>query len=256
MEGKYKIVRFHASIYFNTAYICANYSCPTGWNPLPAPGVQPIPPPDRRINGTWLFDVFADPLEKHDLSEELPEVVTRMTDALTKLSARPGCSWDEQIDCPADPLANPAKYNNGTVFPWRGAREPSCNAAPAYIPHCLPPPAPPAPPGPPQPGPGEGHVDVSAVATSLPPTRPLPARARFFSFVSLITFGNCCALRLIALIVGYPKRRAWPLRNQRLVLWAQFQRAAARSARTARRPSGSRECDSANSSTTGRQSRL
>ena len=40
MEGKYKIVRFHASIYFNTAYICANYSCPTGWNPLPAPGAQ------------------------------------------------------------------------------------------------------------------------------------------------------------------------------------------------------------------------
>ena len=172
MEGKYKIVRFHASIYFNTNYICANYSCPTGWNPLPAPGVQPIPPPDRRINGTWLFDVFEDPLEKHDLSEALPEVVTRMTNALSKLSARPGCSWDEQIDCPADPLANPAKYNNGTVFPWRGAREPSCNAAPAYIPHCLPPPAPPAPPGPPKPGPGEGHVDVSTVALAQPRLSP------------------------------------------------------------------------------------
>ena len=105
MEGKYKLVRFHASIYFNTKYTCVNYSCPTGWNPLPAPGVKPIPPPDRRINGTWLFDVFDDPLEEHDLSETLPDVVTRMVEALSRLSARPGCSWSEQIDCPPDPLA-------------------------------------------------------------------------------------------------------------------------------------------------------
>lgn len=160
MEGKYKIVQFHASIYFNTEYTCVNYSCPTGWNPLPGPGVQPMPPPDQRINGTWLFDVFDDELEEHDLSGELPEVVTRMVNALAKLSARPGCSWNEQIDCPSDPLANPAKYNNGTVFPWRGAREPSCNAAPSYIPHCLPA-TPPAPPGPPLPSLGEGDVDVS-----------------------------------------------------------------------------------------------
>jgi arylsulfatase B/arylsulfatase I/J len=62
MEGKYKLVRFHASIYFNTKYICVNYSCPTGWNPLPAPSVQPTAPPDERINSTWLFDVFDDPL--------------------------------------------------------------------------------------------------------------------------------------------------------------------------------------------------
>lgn len=52
MMGHYKIVRFHASIYFNTNYVCVNYSCPTGWNPLPGPGVQPMPPPDQRINST------------------------------------------------------------------------------------------------------------------------------------------------------------------------------------------------------------
>jgi hypothetical protein len=67
--------------------------------------VQPVQPPDRRINSTWLFDVFADPLEEHDLSAQRPEVVTSMVAALAALSARPGCSWEEQWDCPTDPLA-------------------------------------------------------------------------------------------------------------------------------------------------------
>ena len=85
--------------------------------------------------------------------------------SLAALSSRPGCSWDEQIICPADPLANPAQNFNGTVTPWRGDRAPSCNAAPGYVPHCMPPPAPPAPPAPPSPpspplpGPPEGNVD-------------------------------------------------------------------------------------------------
>lgn len=46
---------------------------------------------------TGLFDVYADPLEKLDLSEQLPEVVNSMVAALAKLSDRPGCSWDEQV---------------------------------------------------------------------------------------------------------------------------------------------------------------
>ena len=41
MQGKYKLVRFHGSIYNNNAFICVNYTCPYGWNPLPGPGVQP-----------------------------------------------------------------------------------------------------------------------------------------------------------------------------------------------------------------------
>ena len=31
MEGKFKLVRFHAAIYNSNAYTCAKYSCPYGW---------------------------------------------------------------------------------------------------------------------------------------------------------------------------------------------------------------------------------
>ena len=92
--------------------------------------------------GTWLFDVFADPLERHDLSQQPAHaaVVARMVAALERLSARPGCSWSEQRLCPKDPLSNPVKYFNGTWTPWRGSRAPSCNAGGSNA-YCLPPPS-------------------------------------------------------------------------------------------------------------------
>lgn len=93
MQGRYKLIRFQASIYNSNEFVCANYTCPYGWNPLPGPGVQPVQPPDQRINSTWLFDVFADPLEEHDLSAQRPDVVTSMIAALAAISARPGRSW-------------------------------------------------------------------------------------------------------------------------------------------------------------------
>jgi hypothetical protein len=40
-------------------------------NPLPGPGVQPRQAPDQRFNSTWLFDVFDDPTEEHDLSQQV-----------------------------------------------------------------------------------------------------------------------------------------------------------------------------------------
>lgn len=46
-------------------------------------------PPDQRINSTWLFDVFADPLEEHDLSSQLPAVVDSMGEFVARFPGLP-----------------------------------------------------------------------------------------------------------------------------------------------------------------------
>ena len=182
LEGPYKLIRYFPTIYDHGRYACADNDCALGWMPLPGRGEHPEPPPaaENRTNGTaataaalvdggtWLFNVFADPLEKTDLSQREPAVVTRMVAALAALAARPGCSWAEQKICPVDPLSSPAKYFGGVWTPWRGSREPKCGAGGSNS-YCLPPPspAPPTPPPlptpPPPPGSHDGRFDGVAV---------------------------------------------------------------------------------------------
>jgi hypothetical protein len=57
-------------------------------------------------SGTWLFDVFADPLEHVDLSQTLPEVVARLEASLDTFLRRN----IEQRVCPVDPASSPNKY--------------------------------------------------------------------------------------------------------------------------------------------------
>lgn len=178
-DPPYKLIRYFPSIYnHGQGAICTPFNCPLGWNPLPGRG-DPVPPPSAENatntsapgidafldGGTWLFDVFADPLEHHDLSqtEAGKPIVARMVAELAERSAMPGLSWSDQAYCPEDPLSNPSKYFNNTVTPWRGARMPSCGAGadPYPFPICFPPPTPPPwPLGPPMPGPPEGTLDV------------------------------------------------------------------------------------------------
>ena len=140
-EDRYKLIRYYPTIYDEGEYVCVPNDCALGWNPLPGlPGNQSVPTPPNPVEndtngtnalvtgGTWLFDVVNDPLEKEDLSQVLPEVVERMVETLAKLSQRPGTSWDEQKICPGDPASNPGKYFDGVWTPWRGSREPTCNA--------------------------------------------------------------------------------------------------------------------------------
>ena len=181
-DPPYKLIRFFPTIYnHGEGAICAAFNCPLGWNPLPGRG-PPVPPPSAENatntsapgidafvdGGTWLFNVYEDPLEHHDLSqtETGRPIVARMIAALAKRAAMKGVSWLEQAICPNDPRSNSQRYFNNTVTPWRGKREPSCSsgADPYPFPVCLPPgPAPgPAPgpgPTPPQPGPPEGNLD-------------------------------------------------------------------------------------------------
>lgn len=134
LEGQYKIIRFHPTIYGAGKYLCTDTECPIGWTPLPGHGgsIQP-PAAENNTNGsaalvtggTWLFDVFADPLEHHDLSAAMPEVVTRLTAALEHLKDR----GVVQKLCNVDPQSNPQKYFGGVWTPWRGSRAPGCQAA-------------------------------------------------------------------------------------------------------------------------------
>jgi len=146
-DAPYKLVRFKASIYNNNAYVCANFSCPYGWNPLPTSSLSGDPQqPDavaggHKFNGTWLFDVFADPLEHHDLSldPKSAPIVARMVAALAARAARAGNAWDEQLSCPSDPAYKPAAHNH-SAYPWQGISKPSCENQPP--PHCATPPRP------------------------------------------------------------------------------------------------------------------
>lgn len=172
-DPPYKLIRFFPTIYnHGQGATCTPFHCPLGWNPLHG---HPVPPPASenatntsapgidafKDGGTWLFDVFEDPLEHHDLSQTDAgkPIVARMIAALSVRAAMKGVSWSEQAICPGDPRSNPQKFFNGTVTPWRGKREPSCNSGPDPYPFpvCLPP----SPPGPsphPHKGP-EGVVD-------------------------------------------------------------------------------------------------
>jgi arylsulfatase B/arylsulfatase I/J len=156
-DPPYKLIRFFPTIYdHGQGAVCETFNCPLGWSPLPGRG-DPVPPPSAENatntsapgvdaflhGGTWLFDVFADPLEHRDLSQtaEGKPIVARLVAALAARSALPGLSWSEQAICPNDPRSNPAKFFNNTVTPWRGARAPSCSAGddPYPFPACLPP---------------------------------------------------------------------------------------------------------------------
>ena len=37
MQGRYKIIRFHATIYNNDKFVCANYTCAQQPHALPSP---------------------------------------------------------------------------------------------------------------------------------------------------------------------------------------------------------------------------
>ena len=79
LEGQYKIIRHHPTIYNNDHYVCETHGiggfcdCSLGWCPVPGRGPA-IPPPaaENQTNssaaagalvagGTWLFDIMADP---------------------------------------------------------------------------------------------------------------------------------------------------------------------------------------------------
>eukprot|EP00937_MAST-01D_sp_MAST-1D-sp2_P003564 g3564.t1 len=183
-ERPYKLVRYKPTVYNNNRYECVDFECSYGWNPLPGSGRHAVGPPAAEngtnasapgnalaAGGTWLFNVFDDPLEQHDLSQELPSVVARLARALAAYTARPGAGWAEQTVCPKDPLSNPNTYFDGVWTPWRGSREPSCNAG-GNVSYCVAP-APPAPPTPPPaptpptpPPPGQPEGDLNGGARS------------------------------------------------------------------------------------------
>jgi len=131
--GRYKLIRYIPVIYHAHQYFCEDSECPTGWMPLPGHG-HPTPPPASENNtngtaalvtgGTWLFDVQDDPLEQHELSAQMPDIVKKLADRLDVWKQR----GIEQRICPKDPLSDPKKYFDGVWTPWRGSPEPRCNA--------------------------------------------------------------------------------------------------------------------------------
>ncbi|KAK7474506.1 hypothetical protein BaRGS_00034260 [Batillaria attramentaria] len=110
----------HVSDWFPTLVGIAGFS---GWSPPPEadPADLGLPPgsshnepnitdADKNI---WLFNVAADPEERHDLSTSEPEVVRRLLDRLANYSAT-----SVPPRYPADdPWARPARF--GVWGPWR-----------------------------------------------------------------------------------------------------------------------------------------
>lgn len=112
--------------------------CPSGWVSYAADGSAQVtlppeangfcqgppcllPPTSSLLTGsTWLFDVVNDPMERNDLSAQMPGLVATLLSKLQEYNA----TNIPQSHSPVDPEYDPSKFNN-TATPWRGSPVPS-----------------------------------------------------------------------------------------------------------------------------------
>lgn len=122
--------------------------CPNGWTPPPESAAPILPPPDGAgVNckgevpcyfpnasfikgGVFLFDIEADPYEKHNVAAANPEVVKQLQARLAFFAAKN----ISQENFPVDPASSPANFG-GVWTPWQGDPDPqACAIPPARIP--------------------------------------------------------------------------------------------------------------------------
>ena len=84
-------------------------SCPTGWVHLD--GFIENPPFNPTL--TWLFNVTADPNEKHNLAESFPDVVSQLKQRIEDFNS----THIPQVRPPFDPRADPDNFE-GVWTPW------------------------------------------------------------------------------------------------------------------------------------------
>jgi len=112
--------------------------CPNGWTPPPESNLQPIPPPDEDgvhcegeipclftnstliTGGTFLFNIEADPMEKHNVASRNPDVVQHLLARLQQFNA----TNIPQENAPVDPASNPRHFDN-VWTPWKGDTNPA-----------------------------------------------------------------------------------------------------------------------------------
>ena len=85
--------------------------CPAGWVHLN--GTIEQPPGGTSSQGTWLFNITADPYERKDVSASFPDVVTQLMQRIEAYNA----THIEQFRLPFDPKSDPANFG-GVWTPW------------------------------------------------------------------------------------------------------------------------------------------